>query len=166
MKNQRLGSFVTFLALLFVLWFYSNRNSKSGIPQHLVNNPEYEAGKDAKNVFGSALQICSTEPMTGYFRSGKCQTGEYDFCRHTLCAEMTADFLKYTKDLGNDLSTPKGKFPGLQEGDYWCLCVSRWMEAMKDGVPPPVLLHATHEEVLEYVPLEALSKEAVYLKEN
>lgn len=163
MKNKRSSLIITLFAILFALWFYTEK--KPAAPAHLINNPEYEAAKHAKNVLGGALQICSTEPMTGYFRSGKCQTGENDYCRHIVCAEMTADFLKYTKDLGNDLTNAKGRFPGLQEGDYWCLCVSRWMEALNDGVPPPVMLHATHEEVLDYIPLEVLKKEAVYTKE-
>ncbi|MDF1864129.1 MAG: DUF2237 domain-containing protein [Saprospiraceae bacterium] len=120
-----------------------------------------------KNVLGSALQVCSKEPLTGFLRDGSCNTNRNDGCRHVVCAEMTKDFLEYTKKSGNDLSSrnTKSNFPGLKEGDFWCLCVSRWMEASNDRVPPPVLLHATHEETLKYIPIQTLQKEAVYTHE-
>lgn len=115
---------------------------------------------DAKNVLGSPLQTCSTEPMTGFFRDGCCQTGANDFGRHTVCAQMTPAFLEFTKNQGNDLSTPMPQynFPGLKPGDRWCLCASRWQEAFEIGVAPSVCLESTHEKTLETVKLEDLKK--------
>merc|ERR1712178_280721 len=107
------------------------------------------------NVLGEPLQIASTDPMTGFTRDGKCTAYTFDSGSHTVAAVMTNDFLEYTKSMGNDLSTPRSwGFPGLIEGNRWCLCVSRWMQAMKAGHPPPVLLEATNESVLAHVDLD------------
>ncbi|PSN18560.1 DUF2237 domain-containing protein [filamentous cyanobacterium CCP5] len=113
---------------------------------------------DATNVLGGELSTCSTSPMTGFFRDGCCNTGAGDRGAHVVCAQMTAEFLRYTKAQGNDLSTPipAFQFPGLKPGDRWCLCASRWKEAMDDGVAPPVDLEATHASALEYVSLDEL----------
>ncbi|MDX1972631.1 MAG: DUF2237 domain-containing protein [Candidatus Sumerlaeia bacterium] len=110
------------------------------------------------NVLGSDLITCSTKPMTGYFRDGCCRTDESDFGSHTVCAVMTAEFLAYTKAMGNDLSTPMPMydFPGLKPGDKWCVCASRWKEAIYANVAPPVILEACHAKCLEIVPLETL----------
>ena len=97
------------------------------------------------------MQICSTSPMTGYTRTGKCETNEDDHGTHLLCAKVTDEFLNYTKSRGNDLSTPRSYFPGLKAGDQWCLCVSRWAEAYNDGVAPPAVLQATHANTLDYL---------------
>ena len=115
-----------------------------------------------KNVFGEELQICCTSPMTGYFRDGLCQTITEDTGTHTVCAIMTTDFLIFSASRGNDLSTPipMYQFPGLKEGDKWCLCVSRWIEAEKSGKAPKLILEATHEKTLEYTSLEILVKHA------
>eukprot|EP00741_Cyanophora_paradoxa_P019616 tig00021135_g18935.t1 len=111
-----------------------------------------------KNVLGSELQVCSTQPLTGYFRDGYCLTGPSDTGRHVVCARVTDEFLSYTRAQGNDLSTPSPayNFPGLRDGDQWCLCASRWAEAKAAGVAPPVDLGATHEAALKYVQREAL----------
>ena len=118
---------------------------------------------EAKNVLGGKLEICCTDPMTGYYRDGKCNTGAGDFGAHLVCAQMTAEFLEFTKLKGNDLSTPVPMygFPGLQPGDRWCLCASRWREALESGMAPPVVLSATHASALEYVDLAQLKKYAV-----
>jgi uncharacterized protein (DUF2237 family) len=111
-----------------------------------------------KNVLGTSLIGCCTDPMTGYYRDGICRTGPTDTGRHVVCAIMTDEFLTFTKSRGNDLSTPRPEyqFPGLRAGDGWCLCALRWKEAYAAGVAPPVKLEATHQRALEYVPFEAL----------
>jgi len=117
----------------------------------------------AKNVLGTELQTCSVDPMTGFFRDGCCQTGPEDLGLHTVCAEMTEEFLKFSKQRGNDLSTPNEAwgFPGLQPGNRWCLCVLRWKEALQADMAPRVVLDATHMSVLEFVDLEDLQRHAV-----
>ncbi len=112
----------------------------------------------ARNVFGAPLACCCTSPLTGFNRDGYCHTGPHDLGSHTVCAEMTAAFLDFSRRHGNDLATPRPEFgfPGLRPGDRWCLCVSRWKEALEAGVAPPVLLAATHEKALEVVTLEQL----------
>ena len=115
-----------------------------------------------KNVFGEPLKTCCTAPMTGYFRDGLCRTITEDTGTHTVCAVMTNDFLRFSVSRGNDLISPMPyfQFPGLKEGDKWCLCVSRWIEAEKAGKAPSLVLEATHEKTLEYAPLEMLVKYA------
>ena len=116
-----------------------------------------------KNVFGEPLQICCTKPMTGYFRDGLCRTISEDTGTHTVCAIMTKDFLEFSSLKGNDLVTPVPyyQFPGLKEGDKWCLCVLRWIEAEKYGKAPKLILEATHEKTLEYLSLDKIVKYAV-----
>ncbi len=118
---------------------------------------------NAKNVLGKALETCSTSPMTGFFRNGCCETGTQDVGTHVVCAQVTETFLTYTKAEGNDLSTPMPiyEFPGLKPGDRWCLCVSRWKEALDAGVAPPILLSATHEAALKVVALEVLQEHSI-----
>lgn len=120
---------------------------------------------EATNVVGGKLETCCTSPMTGYYRDGKCNTGGGDFGAHTVCAQLTEEFLQFTKSKGNDLSTPvpEFNFPGLKPGDCWCLCASRWKEAMDSGVAPPVVLAATHALTLEYVSLDELKQHAADL---
>ena len=133
----------------------------------MVDDQDLEPDADAEaagdlNVLGSALQVCGTDPMTGFFRDGRCGTGPDDIGSHTVCAAVTASFLRYTAALGNDLSTPRPdlSFPGLQPGDRWCLCVGRWAEALRAGVAPPVVLEATHEAALKHVSLADLRTHA------
>ncbi len=118
---------------------------------------------ESQNVLRGDLQSCCTSPMTGFFRDGVCQTGPQDRGVHVVCAELTEAFLSYTKAQGNDLSTPRPEhnFPGLKPGDKWCLCASRWKEAMDDGVAPPVVLESTHEAALRHVSLEDLKNHSV-----
>ncbi|MEB3180600.1 MAG: DUF2237 domain-containing protein [Nostocaceae cyanobacterium] len=118
---------------------------------------------EARNVLGGELEICCTSPMTGYYRDGKCLTGGGDFGAHVVCAQVTAEFLQHTKSVGNDLCTPVPMFdfPGLKPGDRWCLCASRWKEALDAGVAPPVVLSATHASALEYVSLAELKQNAI-----
>jgi len=112
----------------------------------------------SKNVLGGTLQPCSLEPLTGYFRDGCCNTDEHDFGSHTVCAQMTEEFLKFSLQQGNDLITPRPeyRFPGLKPGDRWCVCAARWLEAYEAGVAPPVFLEATHQKAAAIVPLQAL----------
>ena len=120
----------------------------------------YDAG--ARNVLGGELEPCSTAPMTGFFRTGCCETGPHDPGMHTVCAVMSAEFLAFSKSMGNDLSTPQPDmaFPGLQPGDRWCLCAPRWKEALDAGAAPRLVLEATHEETLAIVPLGVLKDHA------
>ncbi len=115
------------------------------------------------NVLGEPLEPCSTAPMTGFFRNGACDTCAEDRGSHTVCAEMTEEFLAYSKYLGNDLSTPRPEyaFPGLKPGDHWCLCAARFVQAYHEGVAPRIRLRATHRRALEIVPLEILHELAV-----
>lgn len=111
-----------------------------------------------KNVFGESLISCSTAPLTGYFRDGQCRTDESDFGVHAVCAVMTDDFLAFSKEQGNDLSTPMPQynFPGLKAGDKWCVCASRWLDAYKANCAPLLVLEACHEKLLDYLTLSEL----------
>ena len=117
----------------------------------------------SKNVHGENLEPCCTSPMTGFYRNGDCETGPGDIGTHVVCAHVTKEFLEFTQSRGNDLTSPSPHhgFPGLKPGDRWCLCVSRWKEAIDAGVAPPIVLSATHEATLKYVSLEDLKKHAV-----
>lgn len=115
------------------------------------------------NVLGTELQPCSTDPLTGFFRDGHCNTCAQDTGSHTVCAVMTAEFLALSKYLGNDLSTPRPeyRFAGLKPGDHWCLCASRFLQAHHEGCAPKVNLAATHAKATEIVPLEVLEDNAL-----
>lgn len=115
------------------------------------------------NVLGETLLTCSMEPMTGYFRNGACDTCAQDQGSHTVCAVLTAEFLAYSKYVGNDLSTPRPEFgfAGLNAGDGWCLCASRFLQAHEEGCAPQVNLAATHQRALEIVPLDVLRLYAI-----
>ncbi len=118
-----------------------------------------------RNVFGEPLVSCSERPVTGFYRSGCCHTGPEDVGLHTVCVEVTAEFLAFSKARGNDLSTPRPEFgfPGLEPGDRWCLCAARWREALEAGRAPRVVLAATHEATLEIVELGDLKRYAIDL---
>ena len=120
---------------------------------------------DAINVLDEPLQTCSDRPKTGFFRDGCCNTSSEDVGSHTVCAQVTRDFLEFSRFRGNDLSTPVPEFgfPGLQPGDRWCLCASRWLEAYEHDMAPRVVLRATHRRALDIVPLELLRAHAVDL---
>jgi uncharacterized protein (DUF2237 family) len=117
------------------------------------------------NVFGEPLAICSNNPRTGFFRDGCCNTGKQDLGSHTVCTVMTKEFLAFSKSAGNDLSTPAPDygFPGLKDGDRWCLCAARWQQALSAGKAPKVVLSATHQRALEIVSLEDLKRFAIDL---
>ncbi len=117
----------------------------------------------AMNVLGGNLEVCGTDPVTGFYRSGCCDTGPGDYGLHLVCAQMTELFLRYSKERGNDLSTPAPShgFTGLKPGDRWCLCVERWKEALDDDMAPPVFLVATHVSALEFVALDDLKRHAL-----
>ena len=111
-----------------------------------------------KNIYDEPLKVCSTDPMTGWKRDGKCSTHEDDSGTHTVCARVNDEFLDYTKSKGNDLSTPNEYFPGLKDGDNWCLCALRWKEAMNAGKAPPLNLESTNKKTLEYIDKDTLKK--------
>jgi uncharacterized protein (DUF2237 family) len=115
------------------------------------------------NVLGGPLLACSYAPLTGFFRTGCCETSPEDLGRHVVCVKVTAAFLAFSRDRGNDLATPRPeyRFAGLKPGDRWCLCALRWLEAYQAGVAPPVVLAATHKAALSVVPLEALRTHAL-----
>jgi uncharacterized protein (DUF2237 family) len=114
----------------------------------------------AKNVLGEDLEPCGYDPVTGFYRNGCCDTGADDIGVHVVCAVMTAEFLEFSAAHGNDLSTPHPGFAGLQPGDSWCLCASRWHEAFDAGCAPPVRLEATHITALEWTTMAALRAHA------
>ncbi|MGI8786399.1 MAG: DUF2237 family protein [Pyrinomonadaceae bacterium] len=113
-----------------------------------------------KNVLGTELKSCCKKPLTGFYRDGFCKTGADDLGSHTICVRVTDEFLKFSKSRGNDLSTPRPEFqfPGLIEGDKWCLVALRWQEALEANAAPEVVLEATHEAALQFVSLEDLQK--------
>ncbi len=129
-----------------------------------MNKPAFQAEPEL-NVFGEPLQLCSSTPLTGFFRTGHCITGPNAEGRHTVCAEMSAEFLAFSKSRGNDLSTPRPEmaFPGLEPGNRWCLVAERWMEALAAGKAPRVALLATHQSVLKLVELPTLKRFALDL---
>ena len=150
MKSKQHFSLIALLLLFTTSYISQNFMSTSTDPR-------------PKNVLGTALKSCCSDPLTGYYRDGFCNTGPTDYGTHVVCAVMTKEFLTYTLEQGNDLSTPRPEysFPGLTPGDKWCLCASRWKEALLDGVAPPVHLEATHEKALAFVSLEKLKSHAV-----
>jgi hypothetical protein len=115
-----------------------------------------------RNVLGGPLASCCVDPVTGFYRTGRCETGPQDLGRHVVCAQMTAEFLSFSRARGNDLTTPQPahRFPGLRPGDRWCLCASRWREALEAGVAPPVILEATHAAALAFVDLDDMKRHA------
>ncbi len=116
-----------------------------------------------RNVLGGELEPCGTDPLTGFYRDGCCNTGPEDLGSHTVCAVVTGEFLAHQRGIGNDLSTPMAAygFPGLVPGDRWCVTAGNWLRAHHDGVGAPVVLASTHERALEVVPLEVLQQHAV-----
>jgi uncharacterized protein (DUF2237 family) len=118
-----------------------------------------------RNVLGGPLAVCCMSPMTGFYRTGSCETGPQDLGTHVVCAQVTEAFLAFSRSRGNDLTTPVPAFgfPGLQPGDRWCLCAARWQEALEAGVAPPVVLAATHEHALAFVSLDDLKRHALDL---
>ena len=116
--------------------------------------------EDQLNIYNEPLEACSFDPVTGFFRSGCCETSEQDTGSHTVCAIMTEKFLKFSKSKGNDLSTPVPAFdfPGLNSGDRWCLCAARWLEAYEAGSAPSIIARATHRRALEIIPMEVMKE--------
>ena len=118
-----------------------------------------------RNVFGEPIALCSAKPLTGFYRTGCCETGAEDTGVHTVCIEATAEFLAFSKAAGNDLSTPRPEFgfAGLKPGDRWCLCAARWQDALEAGAAPRVVLSATHEATLQIVQITDLKRYALDL---
>ena len=120
---------------------------------------------ESVNVFGEVLETCCDNPTTGFFRDGCCNTSDQDVASHTVCVQVSRDFLEFSRSRGNDLSTPmpEFEFPGLRPGDRWCLCAARWLEAHAAGMAPRVVLKGTHRRALEIVPLRILREFSVDL---
>lgn len=120
---------------------------------------------ESLNVFGEPLESCSNDPVTGFFRDGCCNTSDADYGQHTVCIQVSQPFLEYSRFRGNDLSTPIKEFgfPGLKEGDRWCLCAARWLEAYQHNMAPKVYLAGTHQRATEIIPLELLKEFAADL---
>ncbi len=116
-----------------------------------------------KNVLGEPLEICGRTPITGYFRDGSCNSDQFDLGSHTVCVKMTNSFLEFSKSTGNDLSTPQPEFgfKGLKEGDTWCLCADRWLEALQNNKAPHVIVKSTNQKALEVVDLDVLKEFAI-----
>jgi len=128
--------------------------------------PEAAIASDDRNVLGGRLEACSTEPLTGFYRDGCCNTGPEDLGLHVVCTRVTRAFLEFARERGNDLISPAPEygFPGLNPGDRWCVCAATWRQAFEAGVASPVVLAATHEETLAIIPLDALKKHALDLQ--
>ena len=141
----------------------SRLNEQDAVEDFLQFTTIENVAMSAKNVLGTPVQTCSTEPMTGFYRNGCCDTGPDDLGLHLVCTQVTAAFLAHQRSIGNDLSTPMPYygFPGLKPGDRWCVCVTRWKQSLEAGMAAPVYLEATHMSTLEYVDLEDLQKHAV-----
>lgn len=156
---------IFFLTVLFLLGITLSPLYASKLCMGIPTNERMCVKVDDKNVLGEDLSLCCTEPLTGFYRNGFCQTGEMDRGVHTVCAKVTDAFLKFSKSKGNDLTTPlpEYSFPGLKDGDKWCLCAARWLEAEQAGYAPPLYLDATHEKTLQIIELETLKKYAVDL---
>ncbi|MEC9313785.1 MAG: DUF2237 domain-containing protein [Pseudomonadota bacterium] len=120
---------------------------------------------ESLNVFGEPLQTCSEEPLTGFYRDGCCNTSDADYGQHTVCVQVNQAFLEYSRFRGNDLTTPMEEFgfPGLKEGDRWCLCAVRWLEAYEHNMAPRVYLAGTHQRATEIIPLDLLKEFAADL---
>jgi len=120
---------------------------------------------NARNALGLPLEPCSESPLTGFTRSGSCETGSQDIGSHTVCVQVTREFLHFSREKGNDLVTPRPEFgfPGLTPGDRWCLCAARWKQAFNAGCAPRVLLRATHERALELIAIADLKRYAIDL---
>jgi hypothetical protein len=116
-----------------------------------------------RNVLGGPLQLCSTDPLTGYYRDGTCACGPHDPGLHAVCAVMTTEFLAHQREVGNDLTTPRPEwqFPGLRPGDRWCVVAGRWWQAHEAGVAAPVVLASTSQRALEVIPIEVLTEQSV-----
>jgi len=116
-----------------------------------------------KNVLGEALELCGTTPLTGYFRDGSCNSDKDDIGSHTVCAQVTKEFLEFSKSIGNDLSSPNLElgFDGLKDGDTWCLCANRWLEAFQQNAAPRIKLKSTNIKALEVIDLDTLKKYAI-----
>lgn len=125
--------------------------------------PEDLQRAEERNVLGGPLDPCGLDPVTGFYRDGRCSTGPQDIGSHTVCAVVTREFLEHQASVGNDLSTPRPewRFPGLTPGDRWCVVAVRWLQAYEDGVACPVVLASTHERALDVVPMAHLQEHAV-----
>ena len=124
----------------------------------MISKPVNETQAQARNVLGGPLAPCSKDPLTGFYRTGCCDSGPDDQGRHVVCIVASAEFLEFSRQVGNDLSTPIPEygFPGIEPGDRWCLCAARWVEALEADMAPTVVLEATHESALELISLEDL----------
>lgn len=139
----------------------------------MSDGDDEDYGPQSINVLGAPMKCCCENVRnsgigTGFYRNGYCSTGTEDLGKHTVCIQATAEFLEYSKKIGNDLSTPVPQymFPGLKAGDLWCLCAQRWVQAYQAGMAPKLFLQSTHEKTLSYVPLEILRNYAIDMDES
>lgn len=153
-----MGSSIVIAFLLLAADEQTNKDTRQCLPPPSEAERNERLKDGPRNILGDPLEVCGLDPVTGYFRSGRCETGPTDRGVHVVCAQVDRRFLDYTKGKGNDLSTPRGSFPGLRPGDRWCLCAARWDEARRDGVAPPVVLKATDVAALRTLKLEELTK--------
>ena len=148
-----------YIILIFCFDYLSFAEQITNSSKITISGSTLKNSVQQSSVRGVPLETCSLEPLTGFFRDGYCRTADEDYGSHTLCAQVTREFLEFTKSRGNDLSTPRGRsFPGLKPGDYWCLCALRWMEGFQMGKVTPVKLKATNEKALKAVPMDILEK--------
>ena len=156
-EARRIGCFTVGTTRVALTRF---RPYPGGVDENTDQNTDQNTGQS--NVLGEPLEVCSLEPLTGFYRDGFTNTGPEDIGSHTVCAVVTAEFLEHQKSIGNDLSTPHPQFgfPGLKPGDRWGVCAGRWLQAFQDGVAAPVVLKATNEAALFAVPIEALNEHA------
>lgn len=158
----------------FAIQLHQSRVTIRGIAKLLQVSPPYRAGLDSKirhtthQCVGHPMIACSADPLTVFYRDGCCNTGDEDMGVHSVCIVATEEFLAFTKQAGNDLSTPmpEYRFAGLKAGDRWCLCASRWQEAYEAGAVPPVVLEATHARSLEFCDVEGMKKNVVSKSES
>lgn len=153
------------LIIVLTLLLINPMSLQSMESQH-NNKPSNDNTKIEKNIYGKELKPCCYNPLTGYFRDGYCRTMRQDVGTHVICAEVTDEFLQFSRSRGNNLITPvpEYNFPGLKAGDKWCLCALRWKEALENNVAPPVDLEATDEKALEYVDLKTLEKHSIKIE--
>ena len=154
-----MNRFIKLLAFLILIVIIMPKKKRSR-NKPIKGKKRTKKKKTNPNIYDEELEICGTDPMTGYFRKGYCTTDDTDNGTHTVCSKMNKEFLDYTKTMGNDLSTPRGSFPGLKPGDNWCLCEIRWKQMFDEHpeLTPKVILNATHKKTLNYIGKDILEK--------
>lgn len=166
---RRLFYFISNIVICALIFFAHQSNAQNCIIDH--NNQKicqsfprsHMSHDNDQNILRTPLDICGLDPVTGFYRNGYCQTGSHDHGVHVVCARVTDEFLHFSREQGNDLMTPQPAFgfSGLKNGDYWCLCASRWLEAYHAGVAPPINLEATHQKATQIIDKDILLKHGI-----